>query len=33
LDVASSVADVDFDFQNLPVRIVLTREIPFSSRD
>jgi hypothetical protein len=24
------VADVDFDFQNLPVRIVLTREIPFS---
>jgi len=30
LDVASSVADVDFDFQNLPVRIVLTREIPFS---
>jgi len=30
LDLASSVADVDFDFQNLPVRIVLTREIPFS---
>jgi hypothetical protein len=30
LDVAPSVADVDFDFQNLPVRIVLTREIPFS---
>jgi len=30
LDVASSVADVDFDFQNLPVRIVLTREVPFS---
>ena len=30
LDVASSVADVDFDFQNLPVRIILTREIPFS---
>jgi hypothetical protein len=24
------VADVDFDFQNLPVRVVLTREIPFS---
>ena len=30
LDAASSVADVDFDFQNLPVRVVLTREIPFS---
>jgi hypothetical protein len=30
LDVAASVADVDFDFQNLPVRVVLTREIPFS---
>jgi hypothetical protein len=30
LGVASSVADVDFDFQNLPVRIVLTHEIPFS---
>jgi hypothetical protein len=30
LGVASSVADVDFDFQNLPMRIVLTREIPFS---
>ena len=30
LGVASSVADVDFDFQNLPVRIVLTREIPFA---
>ena len=30
MDVASSVADVDFDFQNLPVRVVLTREIPFS---
>jgi hypothetical protein len=30
LGVAASVADVDFDFQNLPVRIVLTREIPFS---
>ena len=30
MGVASSVADVDFDFQNLPVRIVLTREIPFA---
>jgi len=30
LDGSSSIADVDFDFQNLPVRIVLTREIPFS---
>lgn len=30
LDAVSSVADVDFDFQNLPVRITLTREIPFS---
>jgi hypothetical protein len=30
LGVASSVADVDFDFQNLPVRIILAREIPFS---
>jgi len=30
LDAVSSVADVDFDFQNLPVRIILTREIPFS---
>ena len=30
MGVASSVADVDFDFQNLPVRIILTREIPFS---
>ena len=30
MDVAASVADVDFDFQNLPVRIILTREIPFS---
>jgi hypothetical protein len=30
LGVASSVADVDFDFQNSSVRIVLTREIPFS---
>jgi hypothetical protein len=30
LDAASSVADVDFDFQNLPVRVVLTHEIPFS---
>ena len=30
MDAASSVADVDFDFQNLPVRIVLMREIPFS---
>ncbi|MGB9023354.1 MAG: hypothetical protein WCC94_07955, partial [Candidatus Bathyarchaeia archaeon] len=25
-----SIADVDLDFQNLPVRVVLTREIPFS---
>lgn len=30
MDGASSIADVDFDFQNLPVRIVLTGEIPFS---
>jgi hypothetical protein len=30
LDGPHSIADVDFDFQNLPVRIVLTREIPFS---
>jgi hypothetical protein len=30
LDIASSVADIDFDFQNLPVRIVLTHELPFS---
>lgn len=30
MDGSSSIADVDFDFQNLPVRIVLTREIPFS---
>jgi len=30
LDGSSSIADIDFDFQNLPVRIVLTREIPFS---
>ncbi len=25
-----SIADVDLDFQNLPVRVVLTREIPFT---
>ena len=30
MGLASSVADVDFDFQNLPVRIVLMREISFS---
>ena len=30
MDGSSSIADVDFDFQNLYVRIVLTREIPFS---
>jgi hypothetical protein len=30
LGESSSIADADFDFQNLPVRIVLTREIPFS---
>lgn len=27
---SSSIADIDFEFQNVPVRIVLTREIPFS---
>jgi len=30
LSESSSIADVDFDFQNLPVRIVLTREVSFS---
>jgi len=30
LKSSSSIAEVDFDFQNLPVRIILTREIPFS---
>lgn len=25
-----SIGDIDFDFQNLPVRVVLTRELPFS---
>jgi len=30
LDGSSSIADVDFEFQNLPVRIVLSGEIPFS---
>jgi hypothetical protein len=30
LGLVSSVADVDFDFQNRPVRVVLVREIPFS---
>jgi hypothetical protein len=30
LDGTPSIADVDLDFQNLPVRIVLTCEIPFS---
>jgi len=30
LGESSSIADVDFDFQNLPVRIVLTREVSFS---
>ena len=27
---SSSIMDIDFEFQNVPVRIVLTREIPFS---
>ena len=30
MDGTPSIADVDLDFQNVPVRIVLTREIPFS---
>jgi len=30
LDGSPSIADVDLDFQNLPVRVVLTREIPFT---
>jgi len=30
LDAVSSIASVDFDFQNLPVRVVLTGEITFS---
>jgi hypothetical protein len=27
---SSSIADVDFEFENLPARIVIAREIPFS---
>ena len=30
MDGSSSIADADFDFQNFPVRIVITSEIPFS---
>jgi len=30
LDGTCSIADVDFDFQNLSVRVILTGEIPFS---
>ena len=30
MDGSPSIADIDFDFQNLAVRIVLTREISFS---
>jgi hypothetical protein len=30
LDGLSSTADIDFDFENLPTKVVLTREIPFS---
>lgn len=30
MDGSSSIADIDFDFQNLPIRIILSRDIPFS---